>query len=169
MRASILAVLLCAVSLLACSDAEGGSDDTPILTDRPPDTTASAAGTTVDMGVGTYCWTGLCVDSIGPATRGKLTVRRGDEVTVAVPAGGTLSEVQAYLWPASGPRANVQTGETVWSPAQVPNPFPKLPVRIDGGEVRVTVDAPAGQHVLVVGMWIANAGDAQYGVLIDVQ
>src|SRR5690606_36091608 len=55
--------------------------------DGPPSTTASANGQSIETGIGTFCWTMLCVDKIGVPTRGVLVVSNGDVVIIGVPDG----------------------------------------------------------------------------------
>ena len=133
-------------------------------TDEPPVTTASANGQTVEMGIGTYCWTLLCVDKIGVPTRGTLSVAPGDTVTIAIPDDAPpLREASANVFVA----ANAQTlddGSEIW-------PYPGSPGEplaheIAGETVEVTVNLEPGQYVLAASMFF-EAGDVTYGVLLD--
>ena len=134
--------------------------------DEPPGTTASSDGAEVEMGVGTYCWTNLCVDKIGPITRGSLTVTSGADVRVVIPAGTPpLREVTVLAFPAANPQ-QLNDGSTAWQP-DFDNSVSLLSER-DEDEVRVDLVLEPGTYVLTVGMFF-EAGDVQYGVLLEVQ
>ena len=135
-------------------------------TDEPPVTTASANGETAEMGIGTYCWTLLCVDKTGVPTRGTLSVAPGDTVTLAIPDDAPpLREASANVFEAT----NAQTlddGSEIW-------PYPGSPgeplaPEIARDTVEVTVDLEPGQYVLAVSMFF-EAGDVTYGVLLEVE
>jgi hypothetical protein len=144
----------------------GGAPPAFPASDEPPATTASANGQTVETGLGTYCWTLMCVDKIGVPTRGTLTVSSGDTVSFAVPpAAPPLREAGANTFAAVDPQ-KLDDGSEIW-------PYPGSPgdaqeYAISGDSVDVMVDLPPGQYVLAVNMYF-EAGDAIYGVLLDVQ
>jgi hypothetical protein len=153
------------------STGSGGGSTSPAppsfpASDEPPLTTASADGQSVEMGLGTYCWTLMCVDKIGVPTRGTLTVSPGDTISVAVPAGApALREAVANTFTAGAPQI-LDDGSEIW-------PYPGSPGdqqahSIAGDNVEVTVDLPPGRYVLAVGMFF-ESGDAVYGVLLEVQ
>ena len=176
-KLALFAIGLCLTLVLACSGVseEGTTKEqeppSPHNLAGPPETTAFADGTSVEMSasVGTYCWTNACVDYIVPITRALLPLVNSGEVVVTVPADLKLREVNAFLWPATGPQALPDQSATAWVPARLPNELPPLPVTTAGNEVRVRVLATPGQHVLVVGMWFESGGDVQYAVLLNVR
>ena len=177
----LLATLLAAVALgyvLTACDSDSGQDSpatvaaTPQVTpaspaaDAPPSTTASAGGRTVEMGIGTYCWTQSCVDKIGPITKGRLDVNRRDRVRVAVPAGTPpLREVNVTAFPA-GVSQDLGNGETAWQP-DYDKSIELIPVRIGQG-IEFAADLPPGSYVVSVGMFF-EPGDVQYGVVLEVK
>jgi hypothetical protein len=134
--------------------------------DEPPSTTASANGQTVETGLGTYCWTLMCVDKIGVPTKGALTVSSGDTVSFAIPQGAPpLREAAANTFPAANAQ-KLDDGSEIW-------PYPGTTgepqeYAISGNEIDVMLDLPPGRYVLAVSMYF-ESGDAVYGVLLDVQ
>jgi hypothetical protein len=118
------------------------------------------------MGVGTYCWTNLCVDKIGPITRDTLVIASGDEIGVKIP-GGTprLREVSVIAFPAAEPQ-QLDSGETAWRP-DYDN---RVSLRSERDEEAVRIDGtlPPGTYVLTVGMFF-EPGDVQYGVVLEVE
>jgi hypothetical protein len=134
--------------------------------DEPPATTASANGQTVETGLGTYCWTLMCVDKIGVPTKGTLTVSSGDTVSIAVPAAAPpLREAAANTFAAVDAQ-KLDDGSEIW-------PYPGTTgdtqeYAISGNEIDVMLDLPPGRYVLAVSMYF-EAGDAVYGVLLEVQ
>jgi hypothetical protein len=181
--AFIAPFLACAVILSACSDDKGTpaatSTPEPIATqtgasppfagipgDDPPSTTATAGGKTVEMGVGTHCWTNRCVDMIGPVTKGTLQVARGETVVVALPQGTpALTEVHASAFEATTP-AITNPGEEVWS--HPPTGGTELGTARDSTSIEVEVNLAPGKYVLTVGMYFER-GDISYGVVLDVR
>ena len=143
---------------------ESGPPD--VTTDAPPPTTVSAGGSRVEMRVGTYCWTTLCVDKIGPITRGTLRIASGDEVVVAVPDGTPpLNEVTVQAFPA-GTSEEFDNGETAW---MLDYSFDgTMQYERDDEEVRIVVTQEPGMYILVVGMFF-DPGDVQYGVVLEVE
>ena len=182
--AGLAAAVLLPLFVLGCSDDDDNPDpgtpptqsvtegETPQVGapgpafEEPPGTTASSGGTSVEMGVGTYCWTTMCVDKIGPITRGTLTVASGDEVVIAVPDGAPpLNEVSVQAFPAANPE-EFDNGETAWQPDF--NFDGTLTSKRDRDEVRVEATLEPGTWVLVVGMFF-ESGDVQYGVVLEVE
>jgi hypothetical protein len=172
-------IFLTASLLSACSDSTGASNsgpeqptagdsgaNPPPLAD-PPGTTATANAKTVEMGIGTYCWTTMCVDKIGPVTKGTLQVSPGDTITIAVPQGTPpLREVHASAYEAGTP-ALVDNGDEIWShpptdstdlAASTPNPT----------SIDVEVDLAPGKYVLTIFMAF-EPGDVVYGVILEVR
>ncbi len=134
-------------------------------TDGPPDTTASANGESVEMGIGTFCWTRMCVDKIGVPTQGTLTVNNGDIVSVAIPAGVVLKEAVSNAFAAENAMV-LDDGSEIW-------PYPGSPgaevtSEVAGDAIEVTIDLAPGQYVLAVSMYF-ESGDSVYGVLLEVQ
>jgi hypothetical protein len=118
------------------------------------------------MGLGTYCWTTLCVDKIGPITRDTLVIASGDEVVVVIPDGTPpLQQVSVIAFPAAESQ-DLEDGETAWRP-DFDNGATLTPV-IDGDRVHIAAALEPGEYVLTVGMFF-DPGDVQYGVVLDVQ
>ena len=146
----------------------GGTGSAPPMPDfeEPPVTTATANGETVETGIGTYCWTTMCVDKIGVPTKGSLTVSRGDIVTIEIPEDApALREAGANVFEATEPQ-RLDDGSEIW-------PYPGAPgaevaSEVAGDTVEVVIDLEPGRYVLSVGMYF-EAGDVIYGVLVDVQ
>ena len=132
---------------------------------EPPGTTASSGGAAVEMGIGTYCWGNVCVDKIGPVTRGALTMAAGDEIVVAVPPGAVLNSVNVIAFPA-GDSVALANGELAWQPDF--DAFTALESERDGDEIRIAVGLAPGTYVVMVGMFF-ETGDVQYGVVLEVQ
>lgn len=149
----------------------GGSSSGPAppgfpASDEPPSTTATANGQTVETGLGTYCWTLMCVDKIGVPTKGTLTVSSGDTVSFAVPAGAPpLRDAAANTFEARDAQ-QLDDGSEIWP--YPGNPGESQEYAVAGDEVEVMVDLAPGTYVLVVSMYF-EAGDAVYGVLLEVQ
>ncbi len=134
-------------------------------TDEPPATTASFDGAEVEMGIGTYCWSNVCVEKIGPVTRGALTIAGGDEIVVAVPLGAALNSVNAIAFPA-GDSVALANGELARQPDF--DAFTSLNSERDGDEIRIAVGLAPGTYVVMVGMFF-ETGNVQYGVVLEVQ
>jgi hypothetical protein len=132
----------------------------------PPGTTASANGESVEAGIGTYCWTLMCVDKIGVPTEGTLKVSTGDTVSVAIPDDApALKSASAAVFEAVNPQP-LDDGSEIW-------PYPGAPGDEVASEttddaVEVTVDLAPGRYVLSVFMAF-EAGDVMYGVLLEVE
>jgi hypothetical protein len=134
--------------------------------DSPPVTTASSGGQTVEMGVGSFCWTTLCVDKIGPITRGTLAISAAAEVVVAVPdSAPPLNSVSAVAFPALNPQ-ELEGGETAWQPGF--NASKMLNFELQDDEVRIDAALEPGTYVLNVGMFFEGR-DVQYGVVLEVE
>jgi hypothetical protein len=176
--AASLLLYLVAVAIFIAGCGSDASPDTPAATeevpaggpaiplDEPPGTTASAGGRSVEMGIGTYCWTRMCVDKIGPVTKATLSLARGDRVTVAVPSGTpNLREVSVTAFPA-GASSDLGNGETAWQPRFEAGS--ELTPSVSGNSVRFTANLSPGKYVLVAGMFF-EAGDVQYAVVLEVR
>lgn len=145
-----------------------GPSSAPPIPDfeQPPATTASANGATVEMGIGTYCWTVMCVDKIGVPTKGTLTVNRGDTVSIAVPSDApALREAGATVFEATQAQP-LDDGSEIWP--YPGNPGEDIEVEVVGDTVEVTADLAPGRYVLSLGMYF-ETGDVIYGVLLEVQ
>jgi hypothetical protein len=120
----------------------------------------------VEAGIGTYCWTLLCVDKIGVPTGEPLTVSRGDAVSVAIPTEAPpFREASASVFEALNAMP-LDGGGQIW-------PYPatggeEVAYTITEDSVHVTVDFEPGRYVLAVGMFF-EPGDVVYGVLLEVQ
>jgi hypothetical protein len=133
---------------------------------EPPSTTASAGGTTVDMGIGSYCWSNACVDKIGPVTRGTLTIMSGDQVSVAFPDGAPALNsvsVSAYM---AGQSTDLGGGQTAWAPPLEESET--LAYASEGSDLKIDASLDPGTYVLMVGMFF-ESGDVQYAVVLEVQ
>jgi hypothetical protein len=118
------------------------------------------------MGIGSYCWTSLCIDKIGPITRGRLDVTRGGSVIVRVPASTpALRSVNVTAFPA-GASQDVGNGETAWRPDFDRGVEPAH--SLTGQNVEVQAQLDPGSYVLVVSMFFER-GDVQYAVVLDVR
>jgi hypothetical protein len=118
------------------------------------------------MGVGSYCWDNLCADMPGVPAKESLTVKRGDVVSVAIPAEITdVKDAGANIFGADRP-ITLPDGSQVWSNSG--DEMPTMPYRLAGDAVEVTIDAEPGRYVLVVGLYF-DGGDVQYGVLVEVR
>ncbi|HWC29704.1 MAG TPA: hypothetical protein VG845_06440 [Dehalococcoidia bacterium] len=179
-HAAVIFLAVLGVLLTACdSDAsEGTPSDEPtseatreILTggpalEAPPGTNVSSGGATVEMGIGTYCWTSLCVDKIGPITKGTLTVSRGARISVAVPSGTPpLREVNIQAFPA-GNSQDVGNGETAWQPDF--DRATELPSSRNGQAVEFGSDLAPGKYVLIAAMYFER-GDVIYSAVLEVR
>ena len=135
-------------------------------TDEPPAASASANSESVETGIGTYCWTRLCVDKIGVPTKGTLIVSPGDTVSVAIPEGvPALREAGANVFEAVG-ALPLDDGSEIW-------PYPgatgaEVDYEVTNESVDVVIDLPPGRYVLSVFMSF-ESGDVVYGVLVEVQ
>jgi hypothetical protein len=166
---AVIAVLLAGSVLVAACHVEP----------RPPDTTATAGGTTAQMGIGSYCWdsrtfwgsvSGLCVDTAGLVTRGELTIGRGEVVSVSVPSTRSgLTRANVSSLEATGREQELEDGRIGWPDAFNSGPAAELPFEIHDGQIRIRPDLPAGRYILTVGMWFEHGGDVFYGVVLDVQ
>jgi hypothetical protein len=134
--------------------------------DGPPSTTASAKGQSVETGIGTFCWTLLCVDKIGVPTRGVLVVSNGDVVTIRVPDGvPPLREVGVAVFDAVNAQI-LDDGSEIWP--YPGSPGEPVPFEMGPNGVEVPVELPPGTYVLAVNMYFER-GDVVYGVLLDVR
>lgn len=181
---TIAAVLLCfGLSIAACdgdsdaarppADAEPGggapeeesSGAAPALP-NVPGTTAAAAGASVEMGVGSYCYALACVDKIGVITKGTLRVKRGETVRVAIPKGLGSKEAGVSAFPAIGDPFKLDGGEEAWPPAGASTALKSTLAR---GQVSFTADLAPGLYVVSVFLRLEAGGDVSYGVLLQVQ
>jgi len=173
-------ILLSTALVAGCSGDSNAAPDTTSATRAPnppagahsglpsddaPGTTATANGATVDMGIGTHCWIRMCVDMIGPITKGTLKVAHGDIIEVAVPQGAPpLNDVSASAFPATSPTV-LDSGANAWTHSADSR---DLRTGRDGSKVEVDVDLPPGTWILSVGMYFAQ-GDITYGVVLEVR
>jgi hypothetical protein len=134
--------------------------------DTPPGTTVSAGGRTVEMGVGSYCWTAMCVDKVGPITKGSLPVSHGDRVVVAIPGGAPpLTNVNVIAFPA-GRSSDLGNGETAWEPLF--DRGSELPSTRRAATIEFSAGVAPGSYVLVAAMFFEGR-DVQYGVVLEVR
>jgi hypothetical protein len=176
---TLLSFLIAAT--LACSS-EGDAAEPPkdesratpsIAIDKPPAATATLGSQTLQMGVGTYCWSsgsapGMCVDMAGPVTGPQeLVVTAGTEVTVVTqfPAADIESADVAALVPQGQPTRGSNC-EMNWS-------FPprdRIPLtsNVDASDVRFNATLAPGRYI-VTAFLKAPQGDVSYGIVIDVR
>jgi hypothetical protein len=140
---------------------------------KPPAASAVAAnGSSVELGIGTYCWNlgsgGLCVDAVGPVTGTQtLAVERGTMISVANPAAGmAISGASVVAWQA--PAAPIASGanELVWSIQ--PDTGQEMDATVAPDGVRFAANLPAGRYVVAI-MLFFQGNDVSYGLLLDVQ
>ena len=125
------------------SDADSGGDSDPSSYASPPPVSATVDGSTVPLGLGSYCWTqpsgpGLCADTIGIITGAvPLTVQRGDVIALASDlelSNATVQHSQAF--PARTPLASGPDW-LAWQPDEAAIPLDL----VDGPEgATLTVD-----------------------------
>ena len=149
----------------------GGDSDSPSYASPPP-VSASVDGSTVALGIGSYCWTqpggpGLCADSIGPITGPvPLTVQRGDVIELSSTLDlANAEEIIAQL--RSEPGAPIGTGPEwlAWSPTGERTP---IEIERTSGGLRFSADFEPGLYVVSFFVGISPWGDASYGLLLEV-
>ena len=145
----------------------GGLDDgtTPPTLVAGTDTVATRAG------LGTYCWSGdeagICADSIGIISGvGTLPIASGESVTLSGDLTGVVIEtVTAQAWRLSEVELIEQGNDFVaWSPQGTAL---AIPVVIDDKGLVLTPGLPQGDYLVSVRV-LADRGDAQYGILLEV-
>ncbi len=145
----------------------GGLDDgtTPPTLVAGTDTVATRAG------LGTYCWSGdeagICADSIGIISGvGTLPIASGESVTLSGDLTGVVIEtVTARAWRLSEVELIEQGNDFVaWSPQGTAL---AIPVVIDDKGLVLTPGLPQGDYLVSVRV-LADRGDAQYGILLEV-
>jgi hypothetical protein len=140
----------------------------------PPVASASAGGSNVALGLGSYCWTppggpGLCADAVGIITgTSSLTVAPGGSLALGGPLLGAAVETSsATAWPR--PAAPVATGDdwAAWSPrsGSASPGNQTLALDLDAGALAAPV--LPGSYVVLVAVSFPQ-GDASYGLLVDV-
>ena len=153
----------------------GGPPSPPAPTAaEPPAASASADGSNVALGRGSYCWTppsgpGLCADAVGIITRpSSLTVAPGGSLALGGPLLGAVVETSsATAWPR--PAAPIATGDdwVAWSPwnGSASPGSQTLALDLDAGALA----APAlpGSYIVLLAVSFPQ-GDASYGLLLDV-
>lgn len=191
----VAAPLFVALLAAGCSDSDDGAASPPrtqtaasndvtrivditstaVATDElsaPPALVASAGGTAVALGLGTYCWTppsaGVtsCADPFHIITSNvALRVVRGQAVSVTGALGRARAvSVAARLQPVVED-ARYEAGESGlgWAPSAAE----PLAVTFDGDSIRFDAEAVPGRYVVRVAIDFAG-GDASYGLLLDV-
>jgi hypothetical protein len=187
MRSLLLFLLLPLLTLVsACSvetDASAPATSTPAprttaaaqpVFARPPTATASAGGTSVTMGIGTYCWgapgqNGVCIDAAGPVTGvEELVVAAGSTVDVTTAFSGAEIEeavasstaIEALQGSSAGPN------ELVWNLRLTDSQQFTTTQQTTG----VSFPAPAEPGRYLVSLFLRpDAGDVAYGVVLDVR
>lgn len=143
--------------------------------DKPPAATARAGAASVDMGLGSYCWTsastGLCVDAVGIITgTAVLRVGRGEAVTI----GGELAQTgfaveRARIRPVEGEPAYEGEDWLAWNPGRDwPGEWSVLGLDAGDEGLRLTAELPAGRYLVGLSLGFPQ-GDASYGLILDVQ
>ncbi len=132
---------------------------------RPPAAQASAGGISVTAGIGSYCWTNLCADTMGPVTGPQaLETAAGASVTLAIQFTPTAASVSAL--PGTSQPQTSSTGELLWN-------FPpfggeQLAVTIGANSVVFSAPSTPGRYVVTAFLQVPG-GDVLYGVLIEVR
>lgn len=134
--------------------------------DQPPTTTATSGSQEAEAGIGTYCWSRLCVDKVGVPTLGELAVSSGDTIDVAIPSNAPpLREATATIFEAVDPNT-LDDGSTIWLYPGAPGDPIETNTRADVVEVRLN-NIDSGSYVLAVSMFF-ETGDVVYGFLLEV-
>ena len=151
-------------------DADAGGDSDPPSYASPPPVSASVDGSTVALGLGSYCWTqpggpGLCADSIGWITQVEpFEVAQGDAITLASDldlANASSLQVQVF---AAGTAVGSGSDWTAWHPEgeTIQLDFVRGP---QGLLLRTDLDP----RRYVIGVFVrVPQGDAAYGLLLEV-
>jgi hypothetical protein len=139
---------------------------------KPPPASATSGGTTVPLGLGTYCWSepgksGVCADAIGPVTATQpLTVARGATITVANPvAGSAVNGATLTAWSGLGSRP-IQGTEQVW--LLNGGTSATLAASSNATGLTFSADLPPGRYVIDIGLTYPQGG-VSYGLLLDVR
>jgi hypothetical protein len=145
----------------------GGGASPPFV--APPIVLASADGSSIEMGIGTYCWggqgqPGLCVDKIGFITKTTpLTVASGGTIVVEHPGTGDFSSVAVTAITATGQPQDIGNGELAWMPSE----GTELASTLDASGLSIAVALDPGSYVLNA-FAVTAQGDVSYGLLIEV-
>jgi hypothetical protein len=168
----LLAVLAAATALLlaACNGGkaapppDGDGDGAPeAVNDRPPAAFAQAGGDEVPLGLGSFCWAMLCVDTIGVITVDEvLEVRSGERVEVSGPLmQAPVAGIGATAWPR--PDAPVDSG--TWGMAWQPDGEEHV---LDFDGTGFAADLPPGDYIVALFVRFER-GDAMYGLQLAVR
>ncbi len=142
----------------------GGGTGAP---SRPPQATATSGGTGVALGIGSYCWGSVCVDSVGVVVRPPaLSVARGATVRVANPAPGVqIKDANVQAWPQTGQPLVSSGGEEAW---QVQASKTALPATASPAAVEFAADLPPGRYIVAIFLAF-DRGDVTYGLVLEVR
>ena len=145
----------------------GGLDDGT----RPPTLVAGTDTVATRAGLGTYCWSGdevgICADSIGIiSSLGTLPIAGSESVTLSGDLAAIVIEsATARAWPLSEVEL-IEQGDDfkAWSPLGTAL---AIPVVVLDKELVLAPGLPQGDYLVSVRV-LADRGDAQYGILLEV-
>lgn len=139
---------------------------------KPPPAAATSGAATLQLGLGTYCWSepgksGVCADAIGPVTATQpLTVARGATITVTNPvAGSAINGALLTAWSGLGSRP-IQGVEQVW--LLNGGTSATLTASVTPAGLTFSADLPPGRYVIDIGLTYPQGG-VSYGLLLDVR
>jgi hypothetical protein len=126
-----------------------------------------------EAAIGTYCWFPAgCVDAIGPITPAEpVRAHVPTDLRLEVSANLPVTSASLYAHPVRMADAHPITvgrwkGDLAWNRFRgLPIHLPVLPVR----DQTVSLDLPPGLHVLSFSVHWQGRGDANYGLLVDVE
>lgn len=150
----------------------------------PPALTVTAGGPSVEAGLGTFCWDGLCADAIGYITPEEALVSAAGDGLTATLASGAIAEVSVTATPAStlqsqgvctvvdgiepsGPLCGRDDPLLAWTGAL--GEGVNLPATAGGSAIEVDMSS-LGPDRYVVDFFVRfePGGDASYAVLLEV-
>ncbi len=143
---------------------------------KPPAAIATTGSASVDMGLGSYCWTsgsrGLCSDWFGIRTGTvDLAVGRGEAVTI----GGALAQTEfaveeARIGPVEGEPADEGEDWLVWTSVSGdwPGEWSALEFHVVDEGIRLMTELPAGRYLVSLSLRFPQ-GSASYGLILDVR
>lgn len=167
----------------ASPDPAGGGGIEPANPDSPPEGTLASSGDSVELGLGSYCWSpptssgqpALCADAIGVITApDDLVVEPGETLTIAGEAGTLpwppMMIANATLWLADGEPVMEEADFRAWHPQ---DDAVTLETHEEIGEHSIVLpdDLEAGTYVLTIQYTAGpdRGSDATYGAVLVVE
>ncbi len=164
-------------------DPAGDGGIEPANPDSPPEGTLASAGGTVDLGLGSYCWSpptgsgqpAMCADAIGVISApDDLVVEPGETLTIAGEAGSLpwppMTIANATLWLADGEPVTEHDDFRAWHPQ---DDAVTLETHEEIGEHSIVLpdDLEAGTYVLTLQYTAGpdRGSDATYGAVLVVE